>query len=272
MEQDPRSDRPDVLEGVRSASSAEPERRRDAFRDWTRTDVARAVAVVVAAAVFLLPVALLLVRNGQDAAAATKAANGYTPPSLALASGKQYTGPVVAIVGDESAITGAAGVSESERWPALVGTSLDSAVDVIGVADGGYATTGSDGVTFLNAAADLPSDADVVLFVGGSNDANASAAALGSAASNSLSAAAERAPGAAVAVVGPVITGGLSATRLAGLKSVLRSVASGAGVPWVDPAAAGWLPKARAAGTDLTAADERAVATKVEALVERLNG
>ena len=246
-------------------------RRGGPLSDWTARDTAKAVAVIAAVALFLIPVALLLAQRDRDAAVAARQADAYTPPPVAAAgSTPRRTGPVIAVVGDESVISAAPGVTTAQRWPALVGTSLDSTVDLLGVTNGGYATTGDDGVTFLNAAANIASDTDVVLFVGGANDAGISPAALSRAANNAAAAAADRAPGVSVAIVGPVVTDGASPARLAAVRAVLADAASSTGVRWYDPIAAGWLPAPRASASALTAADEKLLATRLAALAKRL--
>jgi lysophospholipase L1-like esterase len=241
------------------------------LREWGSRDWFRIVAVVAAIAVFAIPVALLLSQRDAQAAAAARQAKDFDAPPITLAgSTPRHTGPVIAIITDESALRSAPGVPKSGRWPALLGSQLDSTVDLLDVDGGGYATTGDNGITFLNSAAAVASDTDVVLFVGGSNDAGVSATALARAANNSVSAANEQAPGVATAMVGPLITDGKSAAQLDALRQTLGNAASASNARWVDPVQQRWLPTTRSSAQSLTASDEKAIASRLAALVKRL--
>ena len=192
----------------------------------------------------------------------------YVAPAVGSTSAP-LTGPVIVVVGDESVTQAAGGVTAAERWPALVGAALRSPVDIVPAVDAGYATSGAEDITFVSAASSVASDADVILIVGGTHDSRVSAATLSQSAADAMTAAAQQAPGASVALVGPIVTGGLSKTQLFGVRSTIAAAARGAGVRWVDPAS-GWLPVQPATPAGLSTADEKLIAVKIEALVRRM--
>ncbi len=241
------------------------DRFRAPFRDWTPRDAWSAVAVLVAVVLFLLPASILGQQSASQAAVAAREAAGYTPPPLPTAT--PAAGPITAVLADETADRASTGVTASERWPALLGSRLKADVTTIAADGSGYVTTAGSGRTFVGAAARVPSDAEVVLVVGGANDALLPAAVLGPAAAQAIAAVHQRAPGAVVALVGPVVTNGLSAGPLATLRGTLSAAAAAAGATWVDPIGSKWLPTVRLRAADLTASDERTIASRLVPVV-----
>ncbi|MGN6446080.1 GDSL-type esterase/lipase family protein [Amnibacterium sp.] len=254
-----------------STATAQPavggDRLRRPFRDRTSKDAWSAVAVLVAVVLFVVPAGILLQQSADQTTAAARQAAGYAPPPVATPT--PAAGPVVAVLADETADRSSAGVTVSKRWPALLASQLRSQVTTIAADGGGYATSGSSRRTFVGAAESVPVDAQVVLVVGGANDGAASGDTLAGAATQVVAAVHKRAPGAAVALVGPVVTNGFSSATLATLRSTLSVAAASAGAKWVDPVASKWLTAPARAG-DLTASDERTIASKLAAIVTGL--
>lgn len=243
-------------------------RLRRPFRDWTPKDAWSAVALLVAVMLFVVPAGVLLQQNADRSMAAAREAAHYTPPPLPTAA--PATGPAVTVLADETADRSSTGSAASKRWPALLGSQLNSSVTTIVADGGGYVTPGSGRRTFVSAVASVPIDAQVVLVVGGANDAVTSGDALARAATQMIAALHQRAPSATVALVGPVVTNGYSAATLATLRSTLSVAAASAGAKWIDPIASKWLTTAPARAVDLTASDERTIASKLAVVVTGL--
>lgn len=225
------------------------------------------VAVLVALAVVCAGLIVAVVLKTQaDAAAAAREAAAYTPPPLTSTS-SAASGPSLAVVADEAATRSASGVSAAGRWPRLLADAVSGEVDLRAGTGAGYTASGDGGTSFVDAAKRIPAQTDVVLFVGGAADADASSLTLARAATEAFSEASQQAPGAVVVAVGPLFRPeGVGEQAFTELRATLRSSARIAGVRWVDPVSSGWLPTVSSA-SDLTSADERTVARRMRTLV-----
>ena len=218
----------------------------------------------------VIAVGLVLAKTRADDAVAQRQAAAYTPPPIATASPLLGS---VAIIGDESVSRSASGVPSGKRWPALAQASLGTNVTTLAAPGSGYVKRGEGQRTFVERAAEIPEDAQVVVFMGGSNDAGVSSAALAHAATTAFSAVNERAPNARIVVIGPVAAGPATYDELFTVTRALEASAAVAHARWVDPIAADWLPDSSSVALGaLSAADERALASRAQALLDPLIG
>ena len=258
-------------------SAAEPEqssqvaRRVGLLRErFGREAVGISVLVLLALVCGGLITAVVL-KTRQDAVVAAREAAEYTPPPLATPA-PASTGPVVAVIGDGTTSAAANGVSAGERWSALLAKSLGGTVAAEASAGMGYAVKGSSAETFVQAAARVPSDADVVIFFGGAEDSRVSSLSLVKAATNAYSTAKSEAPDAKLIVVGPAIRAGVDDADLATLRNSLRGAAAIAQATWVDPIDLEWLSTSRqeaASPTALSKGNEKTIAAKLQAVIKK---
>jgi len=211
----------------------------------------------------------VVLKTQRDAAIAAQEAADYTPPPLATPE-PTSTGPVVAVISDGTTSAAASGVTSAQRWSALLGPALEGTVDADASSGMGYAAKGNSGETFVEAAAKIPSNAEVVVFFGGSSDSDVSTLSVAKAATEAFAAAKKQAPDAKLIVVGPALADGASDDDLTAVRNSLRSAAGIAKATWIDPIDKGWLSDTKQAGkpTDLTVADEKTIAAKMESAVK----
>lgn len=251
-----------------SGGAVRPPRRPRPVRErFGREAVGIAVLVVLALICGGLITAVVL-KTQRDAAIAAQEAADYTPPPLATPE-PTSTGPVVAVIGDGTTSAAASGVTSAERWSTVLAKSLDGTVDAAASGGTGYAAKGNSGGTFVTAAATVPSNADVVVFFGGAADSNVSTLSLAKAATDAFSTATEQAQDAKLIVVGPAVADGVPTADLTVIRNTLRSSAGIAKATWIDPIDKDWLSTAKQAGkpTDLTVADEKTLASKMETAI-----
>jgi acyl-CoA thioesterase I len=151
-------------------------------------------------------------------------------------------------------------------------TALKGTVATEGAANMGYAAKSAAGETFVTVAAKVPADADVVVFFGGAADQDIATLSLAKAATDAYAAVQKQAPDAKIVVIGPAITGGVDDATLTTLRTTLKNSAAIAKATWVDPIDEKWLgasAQASSSATDLTVANEKTLATKVQAAVEK---
>ncbi|WP_345481922.1 hypothetical protein [Amnibacterium soli] len=228
------------------------------------------VVLVVLALVCAGLITAVVVKTRNDAAIAAREAADYTPPPLATPE-PVATGPVVAVIGDGSTSSAGSGVTATQRWTALLESSLGGTVDADAAGGMGYAAKSRSGGTFVQAAGDVPSNAKVVVFFGGAADSNIAPLSLAKAATNAYAAAMQQAPDAKILVVGPAISSGVDTTDLATIRDTLRGAAALVQATWIDPVDKDWLPasKRSASPGDLSASDEKAIASKMRDAVEK---
>lgn len=240
------------------------------FSDRVGREAVGVIVLVVLALVCAGLVTAVVVKSRQDAAAAAREAAAYTPPPLASVGPAAPGAPVIAVIGDGNVLQSGSGVAAARRWPQLLASSLeddspDAEVVSLANAGSGYIAEGTGGRSFAEAAADVPSSAAVVLFVGGAADDAESSLTLATAATRAFATAAERAPDAVVLAVGPLAASS-DAASTAELRRTLRGAARIAGVRWVDPIAADWVSTGSTA-TALDADDQRAIENRFRTLV-----
>ncbi len=199
---------------------------------------------------------------------------------LAVAHARQPSAqPVVAFMGDSYTAGSREDDGFASRYPALIAKDLDIEPAVSAEPGAGYVRPGVVGVPFADEVAAVPVHADVVVIYGSRNDPfdGSVAAAVGQAASELIAAVEERAPDAAVVVIGPsyvehpIPVGGVQNA------AAIRSACAAAGVRYVD--ALDWLqhPDPGVIGSDgvhPTALGHRDLAKRIgpvvaEALQER---
>lgn len=254
-----------------AARPSRPAPRRPRMRERFGREAVGIVVLVVLALVCAGLITAVVLKTQRDAAIAAQEAADYTPPLLATAA-PLSTGPVVAVIGDGTTTRSASGVTAEDRWSALLGSALDTTIEPEAESGMGYAAKSAEGRTFGEAAADIPADAEVVVFFGGAEDADVSALSLAKAATDAYSAAQQQAPDATLIVVGPAIAAGVDDADLTEIRTVLRSAATIAKATWVDPIDEQWLParvREAASPTALTAAAEKTLAAKMQAEVEK---
>lgn len=154
-------------------------------------------------------------------------------------------GNLVVVIGD-SLSTGY-GTSSAEAWPNLINTEPGNGPMRLQLRNAaqngsGYLNLGAGGSTFARQVEQaVTPDADLVVFFGSENDLGHDPAELGTAAAKTLAAAKDRAPQAALLVVGPpAYSTPPEAGRLA-VRDALRQAARDAGARHVDPIAQGWI-------------------------------
>jgi hypothetical protein len=217
------------------------------------------------AVVCIALIAAVVVKTRADAEAAAREAANYTPPPLSAPTPTPTAapGPVVAIVGDTSTLTTGAKVTDSSQWPAGIGSSLRADVRSYLSTDARYAGAST---TYLSELQKVPTNAKVIVFVGGTGDQYDSALTLGDAATTAFGAAHARAPKAAIVVVGPVSGVAPASQSLLQVRDTLQSAALIAKATWVDPINGNWL-----SGTSgLVAADGTPAAKGEQVLQSRL--
>lgn len=263
------------VDRTRSKPPAPPRApRRRAISERVGREAVGIVVLVVLALICAGLITAVVLKTQKDAATAAAEAANYIPPPLSTPT-PDPTGPVVAVIGDAGVSQAASSVSAGQRWTSVLESGLDGQVSTIASAGMGYASKGGSGQTFVQAAAKAPANADVVVFFGGAADSQVSALSVAKAVTDAISAAKQRAPEAKVVVVGPAFSGGLSPADLTTLRNTERNAASIAKVTWVDPIEEKWLStSARSAesASALSASDEKALATKMQAVVEKAAG
>ncbi|WP_375387201.1 hypothetical protein [uncultured Amnibacterium sp.] len=238
-----------------------------------REGIGIAVLVVLALVCAALITAVVL-KTRDDAAIAAAEAAAYTPPALPTPE-PAATGPSVVVIGDGTTTQAASGVAAAQRWTGVLEAALGGTVTTDAAAGMGYAAKSDAGVTFVTAAAKVPADTDVVVFFGGAADEDVATLSVARAATQAYAAAKQQAPDAEIVVIGPAISGGVGTATLTSLRATLKSSAAIAKATWIDPMREGWLPASAQqadSATDLTAADERTLATKVQAVVQKAIG
>ncbi len=224
------------------------------------------IAGVVAIAV-LLPLALDRTAPGPSNApgsARISSAAGATPSASAEPT-REATDARVVVLGDSDT-----GGAAQQAWPALLGERLpDVEVESVTTGDSGYvsAVAGEPTIPDLVAGTDL-SGADLVVLSGSRFDAAGIADQVAAAAEEAITSVQERAPDAALVVVGPVSPGGGPPAGVRNNRDVIRSAAEAASVRFVDPLADGWL----AEGEGLVAEDDVHLTTAGQAVLADLLG
>jgi lysophospholipase L1-like esterase len=165
--------------------------------------------------------------------------SGATPTDGAgatrvLAIGDSYTG------GSPDGGQGEAG------WPAVLEQRMPGTeVEVAATGDAGYVTTaGEPTLSDLVAEADL-TEVDLVILVGSRFDAAGIADRVSVAAQQAISAVRDRAPDAALVVIGPAWPDAASPAGVRNNRDVIRAAAQAASAPFVDPLNGGWLTGSR---------------------------
>lgn len=237
--------------------------RRGAGRRRLLRNIAVVVLIVVAAGL----VSVTVVRMRAEAAVASRASDEYTPPPLTGPTASAL--PVVAVIGDGSTSGAARGVDAAERWTSLLAGAAKVQVRTYASDGGGYVSSGSDGRTFLQQAARVPVDADVVVIFGGISDVGLSELRVSRAASQTISAVQSRAPRAKIAVVGPVIDDGAPADSVTLLRTTLQNAAGAFELSFVDPIQQAWLNGSPDDASDLGADDQRTLAARLQTVVEK---
>ncbi|MFD1720177.1 hypothetical protein [Amnibacterium endophyticum] len=244
-----------------------PTRRRRVGRGRLSSGAIGLVVLVVLAVLCAGLIVAVVVKSRNDAETAAREAASYTPPPLRASAPPTGVIGSIAVIGDESARSGASGVAAAQRWPRLLSGAFGADLEVTASAGAGYASEGDSGGTFVDAATTVPVDAGLVLFVGGAADGADTSLALARAATEAYSAATQRAPDATVIAVGPLFRpAGTAVDEFDQVRTTLRSAARIAGVRWVDPVAAGWLPGVDGTG-DLSEGDQRVIAERLQGLV-----
>lgn len=248
--------------------------RRPATSERVGREAVGLVVLVVLALICAGLITAVVIKTRDDAAVAAREAANYTPPPLSNPT-PESTGPVVAVIGDAGVSQAASGVSADQRWTSVLESALGGQVSTIASAGMGYAAKDGSGQTFVQAAAKVPANADVVVFFGGAADSQVSALSVAKAVTDAISAATRQAPEAKIVVVGPAFSAGMSSADLTALRHRERNAATIAKATWVDPFEEQWLSSsARSAesASALSASDEKALATKVQAVVEKAVG
>lgn len=166
-------------------------------------------------------------------------------PGTVSAPASSPGGNLVVVIGD-SLSTGY-GSSPADAWPNLLATepgngSMQLQLRNAAQNGSGYLNPGANGSTFaLQVEQAVTPDADLVVFFGSENDLGHDPAELGTVAARTLAAAKDRAPQAALLVVGPpAYSTPPEATRLA-VRDAVKQAAQDAGARHVDPIARGWI-------------------------------
>lgn len=235
-------------------------------RGISRRRVLRNVAVVLLVALAGVLVAVVVTKARDESAAASQASADYTPPPLTRPTASAL--PIVAVIGDGSTGQAASGVGTAQRWPSILAADAKVQVRTYASAGAGYTVRGDDGRTFLQEAARIPVNADVVVIFGGVADLGTAELRLSRAASQTISAVQSRAPDAKIAVVGPVTDDGQIAEDVTQLRTTLQNAAGAFGLSFVDPIQQAWLNGSPNGPSDLGADDQRTLAARLETVVE----
>ncbi|GAA4361345.1 hypothetical protein GCM10023166_02780 [Paeniglutamicibacter cryotolerans] len=163
-----------------------------------------------------------------------------TPP--ALTPSKPHN---VVVIGD-SLSTGL-GTSPKDAWPNLIDNDpLEGAepLSVHNVAQNGsgYLSVGSHKSTFGSQVQQgVDQDTDLVVFFGSENDRGYAPEKLTNAMTDAYAAAKEKAPHAAMLVVGPPAYSHQPEARRLSVRDAVQDAAEAAGAKFVDPIAQGWI-------------------------------
>ncbi|WP_051388938.1 SGNH/GDSL hydrolase family protein [Arthrobacter sp. 35W] len=197
--------------------------------------------------VLVLAAAGALVLAGCSSSASTVSPGGLPvgpSPGPAAAPSADSLLSTVVVLGD-SLSTGY-GTSPELAWPALLQDDFDTrgaAVQIINAArnGSGYVSIGDDDETFVDEAAEIPSDTSLVVVFGSENDMGYDDGELREAAAQTYAGIKAAAPTAAVVVVGPPsYTDDPEPERLQ-VRDAVASEAQAAGVAFVDPIAEHWI-------------------------------
>ncbi|MGV9827813.1 SGNH/GDSL hydrolase family protein [Gordonia sp. NPDC003429] len=156
------------------------------------------------------------------------------------------------VIGDSYTAGTALGGAGSNNWTQVLERKLRSEnVDLqlrpIAAPGSGYVTPGPTDVTFVDEAQGVGGDGQVVIVFGSRNDLP-SADEVGAAADKTLDLVSERAPSAAIVVVGAHFAGANPPDGIAKINAQLRSVAARHRATFVDPS--GWLQDPKLIGSD----------------------
>lgn len=224
-----------------------------------RRSIGRAGVVVVLALMCAGLLTAVASKTREDAALAAQSAAHSSRLLQDLPKRPGASGPLVAVVGDETVDRSADG-DGAARWTDLLGVALGTRVVSVAEAGAGFAAESGAGGTFDDAVARIPTDAVVVVLVGSTHDAGASATALAHAASTAVGRARERAPMADVVMLGPLVRGTASTNELLQSRDVLQEVADITDSGWLDPMAGRWAnADAPRVANDLTDVDEQRI-------------
>jgi lysophospholipase L1-like esterase len=202
------------------------------------------VALVIA----IGSVSALAYTNAQRAKGVAAAAGSYTPP-LSATDHATDAPPVVAIVGDSYTAGTQLDSGEQARWPALLAADLGLQVSLFSRNGVGYVTSSESGVNFVERAASIAGNPDVIIVFGSRNDQQGYDA-VRAASSEAYSVISQNHPDAAILVVGPPWVNSKPPAWLVQARDATRDAAADTGATYVDPVTEGWFNEGGLIGED----------------------
>jgi len=214
-------------------------------------------------------------------AVSSAASTTATATSTTTAPADAASGPTIAIIGDATIGGGAAGTGDatSATGAGLAGLLLGAMrptaasgpepdVQVVRLDGGGYGTAGPTGARFSDAADQIvTADTDVVILVGGTNDALLPADLLDAAVNGTLDRITALAPSSQVVIVGPTRADGAFGSAVLAVRDDLVAQATTHHAVFLDPIAEGWFP---ATDTNLLRRDGTPTAAGLQVLAARI--
>lgn len=191
------------------------------------------------------------------------------PPATDATTTEEPRQVRIAVLGDSWSL------APTPAWPAvatelLADEGVDATFTVDALAITGYVVDGAAGTSFVDRAANVDPDADVVVVFGGFDDRDGDAAAVSLAAASTFGTIRDVAPGAVLVVVGVPWPNDEVPPNVVALNEALRSQAQSVQATFVDPAADSWFTSGDAdlIGPDLLHPSAAGQAVIAERLVE----
>ncbi|MEP6477981.1 MAG: SGNH/GDSL hydrolase family protein [Rhodoglobus sp.] len=228
--------------------------------------------VVLIAFSFLIP-ALMTLQAARDAQVVASYAAVSTPSPTPMPIAPPRAAPQrITIIGDAFTAGSAVNSGPATTWPAVVAAQLGLPETVIAGAGMGYAIADASGRSFETAAAQVSSHSGVVVVFGSVDDPD-DPAAVGAGVQAVIAAIRERAPGAAIILVGPAWAGTDVPDRVVQNQQAEQTVAAAAAMIFVDPLAQGWFSADPSLigsdGTYPTDAGHAAIAARLLPLIQQ---